>query len=416
MTRKWSVCLLILVLLLSACRQENDEVTPVAPAGDTTTDPTPTTLTEATTLPTATLPPTSTSLPTPEITVPDTPTPIPTATGLPNPTATALPEAVTLYVPEDFADNRSFLTGETVEDPSILLRRPINVKISNSPPEWVRPQSGLSFADIVFEHETEGPITRFTAIIQSQTPPAMGPIRSARLIDVELPAIFQSALAYSGSSIGVANKLGASPFNDRIIRSFEEGYYRTGEDKPWEHTLYGDALGWWRALDAKDQNIPPAYSTVWAFDSLTPAGGTPASTITFDYESWTVVDWVYNPDDNLYYRHVDGEPHVDALTGEQITSRNVIGLFALHVLDRNICEHQVATGCSAFSTEIQIWGEGDLVVFRDGQQYTGTWQRAGFDTLLTFHDENGDIIPLQIGNSWVQVLGYHFPNPYVTTP
>ena len=42
-----------------------------------------------------------------------------------------------------------------------------------------RPQSGLEFADIVFEAWGAGP-TRFATIFQSQDAPKVGPIRSAR--------------------------------------------------------------------------------------------------------------------------------------------------------------------------------------------------------------------------------------------
>ncbi|MEM7014129.1 MAG: DUF3048 domain-containing protein, partial [Verrucomicrobiota bacterium] len=98
------------------------------------------------------------------------------------------------------------MTGEET-DPARLQRRPLAVKISNSPPSFVRPQSGLNDADIVFEHITEGNLTRFTLIVYGDDPEKVGPIRSARLVDVELPAMYDAALVYSGASTGVSNKL-----------------------------------------------------------------------------------------------------------------------------------------------------------------------------------------------------------------
>ncbi|HLU11669.1 MAG TPA: DUF3048 domain-containing protein, partial [Oceanobacillus sp.] len=87
----------------------------------------------------------------------------PTATSTPEPTPTAIPG---LIGPE-FAPNVNPLTGLTVDDPAILERRPMVVKISNAPP-LVRPQAGLNAADIVFEHYAEGGLTRFSAIFYSQ--------------------------------------------------------------------------------------------------------------------------------------------------------------------------------------------------------------------------------------------------------
>ncbi|MDW8102145.1 MAG: DUF3048 domain-containing protein [Anaerolineae bacterium] len=102
--------------------------------------------------------------PAPTPTPTKTPKPIPTQTltvvkanllNLETPTPTPTP--ITEFCP---------LTGEPVDNPEKINRRPLAVKIANSPE--VRPQSGLSFADIVFEHLAEGGLTRFTAIFPLQ--------------------------------------------------------------------------------------------------------------------------------------------------------------------------------------------------------------------------------------------------------
>ena len=62
------------------------------------------------------------------------------------------------------------------------------------------PQSGLSNADIVFEHYAEGGATRFTAIFYSKDAEPIGSIRSGRLIDLEIPKMYDAAFAYSGAS------------------------------------------------------------------------------------------------------------------------------------------------------------------------------------------------------------------------
>jgi uncharacterized membrane protein len=53
------------------------------------------------------------------------------------------------------------LCGRTVEDESLLSRRPVLAKIDNAP--QARPQSGLSSACLVYEYMAEGGITRFGA-------------------------------------------------------------------------------------------------------------------------------------------------------------------------------------------------------------------------------------------------------------
>ena len=344
------------------------------------------------------------------------PTAIAGPTTAPDPTATPTAAPVTLITLADFGADRDPLTGEIVADPANLQRRPLAVKISNSPASYTRPQAGLSQADLVFEHVTEGPITRFTAIFYGQTPPQVGPIRSARLIDIELPAMYDAALAYSGSSIGVASKINHSDFARRVLHSNDPGYFRTGEDKPWEHTLYGHPAVFWDSLTEMDQNRPPEFSTNMAFSSTPPDGGQPATDMTINYDDWELVEWVYDAGINRYLRWADGEVHTDANTGAQLSAANVVVIYALHQQDVTICEYQVGNSCQVYSTEIQIWGDGPAIIFRDGRQYAATWKRENRPDMLTFYDASGAPLPLQIGNTWFQIIPPYYQDALTVTP
>lgn len=393
--------------LLAGCGQEAPATLPPPPTAST--NPT------AMTLPTPTL---ETSLQS-DATLPPPPTlpPLPTSTPFPNtptPEATATAEAVVLMSPDDFGDARNRLTGELVADPALLQRRPIAVKLSNSPPSYTRPQSGLNDADWVYEHTTEGSITRFTIILYGKTPPRVGPIRSARLIDVELPAMYDAALAFSGASVGVNQRLNSADFRARIIRSAEAGYYRTGEDKPYEHTLYGRPDGFWQSLDAMGQNVPPNFGTSLAFSSEPPEGGQTANQLAVDYQ-WTVAEWRYDAEMGRYARWTDGVEHLDGNSGEQVTAANVIVMSPNHVEDATICEEIRDGVCRHLSVQIQIWGSGSAVLFRDGQRYDVIWQRINRNDLLTFVDSQGNPFPLQIGNSWVQLVPTWLRDPLEVT-
>jgi hypothetical protein len=341
------------------------------------------------------------------------PTLRPKSTATPKVTPSVTPDLrVSLLSAEDFDDNRNPLTGELVSDPEILLRRPIAVKISNSPAKYTRPQSGLSQADLVFEHVTEVNITRFTAIFYDETPEKIGPIRSARLIDLELPAMYDAALAYSGSSISNARKLFSSDFASRILRSHEPGYYRTGEDKPYEHTLYAHPEEFWPALESKGENRKPNFSTNLTFTTEPPPGGESVNSVQVEYRNFSVIDWIYDSESGRFLRWADGEKHTDANTGEQISAANVIVLLVPHSIDPNSCENQSGDVCLAYSVEIQLWGSGPAFLLRDGLQYEVTWRRANRSDMLTFVDENGLAVPLQIGNTWFQVISINHPESY----
>lgn len=357
---------------------------------------------------------------TPEVVTQATVSPLPppptiaiAATPLP-PTEPAA-QGIALLTAADFGTDRNPLTGELVNDPANLTRRPLAIKISNAPPGFVRPQAGLNSADWVFEHTAEGNITRFTLILYGNDVAQVGPIRSARLIDVELPAIYDAALAFSGASVGVNQRLNASDFASRIIRSNDPGYFRTGEDKPFEHTLYGRPDIFRQGLEAAGLNTLPSFNGLLTFTSQPPPGGTPASSVAIDYE-WEVVEWRYDAESGRYFRWAAGEPHLDGNTGEQVSAANVVVLAPLHVEDGTICEEIRNDTCAHLSVQIQLWGSGTGVVLRDGQQFAVNWHRAGRNDLLTFTDANGNPFPLQIGNSWVQLIPTWYDNPVAITP
>ncbi len=375
------------------------------------------TLVPAITLETTVASPTivSTFTPEPVAEVVDTVTPFPTVTLEPTTQPTPL-VALVLSGPDDFGSDRNPLTGEVVAEPENLLRRPLAIKVSNSPPKYARPQNGLSQADLVFEHVTEADITRFTAIFYSQTPPDIGPVRSARLIDKELPAMYDAALAMSGAHPLVSQRLHGSDIGDRILRSHETGFYRTGEDKPWEHTLHADPAGLWQAIAAHEEDRPPEFTAWMTFSSLPPIGGAAANRIQVAYDTYTLVEWVYDPANGRYWRSSDGEPTIDANKGEQISAANVILLTAVHEQDKSICLTHNNGICSDWPIEIQIWGQGDAIILRDGKQFPVTWLRENRSDMFTFVDADGNTVPLQIGNSWFQILPHYYNNPVTIQP
>lgn len=426
---KRSFCLVLLFLLV-AC---GDNETPIAVLNieptvasekpvvitNVPTDPSPT---DVVATPTAratnTVAPTSTTSP--------TSTPAPTDT--PIATVTIDPTAIYLNNPIQFvAQNRNPLTGETVDE-ALLRRRPILCKISNSPKQWVLPQSGLNAADLVFEHYAESSVTRFTAVFYGETPSRVGPVRSARKIDLELPLMYDGALCFSGGSSGpgvhrgVQDRVAETQFAERVLYPWmDAGYYRTGEDKPWEHTFYTDLTAAWRYLDILGQNQAPKYVSQMTFSEDLPAS-VENRYVSVQYGQGDLVEWVYDSAIEKYRRWANGNPVVDEIDGLQVTANNVVIIMAPHIIDRNICETQTATECIAFSTEIQIWGGGFAQFFRDGRQVNGEWARPDRDKsgqMFTFQivggEQDGEVMPLSIGNTWFQVVPYDYLPTAITT-
>jgi hypothetical protein len=331
-------------------------------------------------------------------------------TGAPTTAATAAPSpapAPTSGVTTVFPPDVNPLTGEKVADQAVLERRPLAIKISNSPMEYVRPQSGIGLADLVFEHYAEGGVTRLTAIYLSRDATLIGPVRSGRLIDLELPAMFQSMFACSGYSPGVKEKVRDSDLyaEQRIISpDFGAGdppFHRVprGPDVPFEHTLFTATSWLWDETTARGLNARQALKGLgFAVDA--PDSGTPIADVQVNYAATEAhVEWKYDATTGRWLRWEGGAAFTDALDGSQVTAANVVVLYVNHVLT-DIQEDSLGS----LSIQIQLWGTGPARLYRDGRQYEGFWIRQQRDDMLGLTDAAGNLIPLKPGNTWFQVV------------
>lgn len=337
--------------------------------------------------------------------------------------------------PDDYAADINPLTGLPVDDPTVLNRRPIIVKISNSP-ALVRPQAGIGQADIAFEHYTEVGITRFSGVFYSQAPERVGSIRSARLIDYELTPMYSGLLAFAGASIGVDKRIygseaiisqlcapredkdqcraeadivgpaGFVPPSDFVDRAYKGVLYGRpiffrDESIVAPHNLFVNLRELWARAEQDGNNDRPDLRGI-AFHPV-PQGGPATGGIyaQIRYRT-TLVEWHYDPQTARYYRSSDGQPHYDANTEEQISAANVIIVYAGHYLT-DIVESEY-NDVIHWSQQITVWPEGDAVILRDGLRYDGRWLRPTRPDLMTFVTDDGEPIYLKPGNTWVQLM------------
>ncbi len=358
--------------------------------------------------PTAEPTPTATRTPVPVATE----TPLPTATTTPTPT----PEPIVAAEATPFPPDVNPLTGLRVDDPELLEHAPIAIKISNS--TEARPQSGMSMADLVYEHFAEGGVTRLTAIFHGTYPEYAGSVRSGRLIDLEIPAMYGGIFAFSGMSGGVKERVRASDLFPARVPSpdFGQGqpyFYRIPQEgKAFEHTLFAnlEALQSFAATHEVDGR--PEYPVNMVFNETLPGGPTVQELDRFEIvylPNAFTAGWAYDPESGRWTRTMGGAPHRDALTGEQITAANVVMVFAHHI-ETGIWEQMIGDQSSwILSVEIQIWGSGPALIFRDGRMVQGYWRREARDHMLTFWDDAGNPVPLKPGNSWFQMVPLETP-------
>jgi len=347
------------------------------------------------------LTPTPTRTPAPASTPVPTAPPQPTFTPIPSPTPT--PDFTP--TPTSLPENVNPLTGEVMDDPAKLERAPVAIKISNWPGQYVRPQAGINSADLIFEHYNEGWFSsRWTAIYLGKDPSRVGPVRSGRLIDLHLPAIYKAILACSGFSNGVLELVRDSDLYPERVASPSVGvgepvFYRDySRDVPLEHTLYSDPAVVREWADAQGVSGRQDLSGM-LFSEEPTVEGSPVSYILVPYRSLDA-EWRYDEASGRYLRWSDGAPHTDALTGEQLNVANVVVLYVPH-WDTDIVEDPHS---GAFSIEFALWNSNRAIIFRDGVRIDAFWQHWERWDMLTLTDEEGDTIPLKVGNTFFEVI------------
>jgi len=298
-------------------------------------------------------------------------------------------------VPRPAGSVRWPLTGLPAPSPEAITVRVVSVKIENSPA--ARPQTGLDKADVVYETVTEGGITRFNALFQSQTPPTVGPVRSARPSDFAIVPQYMALFAHCGGDAAVRTELKNRSLFDDMDQFFNPGPYRRDKSRPAPHNLYLN-IAQLRVAAVQNRGYEPtATVTGLAFAKTSVVSSPSVTQVTVPFSSSNVVTWKYSAATGVYARAINGKSHVDKASGKQYTARNVVVLWAL-------TKKYAAAGATSQVLEIQLTGTGRATVFRNGQRIDGTW-RASATTPPVLRDGSGAVIELAAGNTWFQVIG-----------
>lgn len=278
-------------------------------------------------------------------------------------------------------------------------QRPVVVCINND--VAARPQLGMSQADVVYEYLMEGyGITRFSGVYYGTDVAQIGPIRSARLINVYLEALYDAGLVCSGASDRVRYILkheSPYPYMDVDLDDPSNTRYSTNVGSDYRTRLRTDTTRLNRFLsDWGSQK--PASIRGFTFGGLG-ASGNSATNISIPYPGASRVAYQYDSGRGLYLRSMGGSPHLDGNSGTQLALDNVIVQYVPHVTT-DIVEDSLGS----LSISLNLFGSGRAIVFRDGQAFEGTWRSESGGDIPRFFRSDGSEISLKPGRSWISIV------------
>ena len=279
--------------------------------------------------------------------------------------------------------------------PAVPQQPAMAVKIDNYPDG--RPQSGLDKADIVFEEPVEGGITRYAAVFQCQDAALIGPVRSARNIDIGILGQLGTPLeAHVGGINPVLANIDASPIvNVDLGASDSLMIHPPGHVPPdADYTSSAQVYGTHPTMHTPPQPIFPYSTTV-------PGGGSPVSSVNIPFSGTSNVTWKWNPVTNTFQRFYNGTTPDMLADGAQNQTPNVVVQY-VQIGYGPWLENDL--GGLEVQADMYPNATGNAVIYRNGQAFTGTWHRDSLQSPTVFDNAFGVPIPLEPGTTWVELV------------
>lgn len=305
-------------------------------------------------------------------------------------------------------------------------RRPLFVMIENH--QESRPQSGISFADVVYEAVAEGGITRFMAAfycrVQAQEV-IIGPVRSARTYFLDWASEYGGYPLYAhvggANTPGPANALGqigeygwggikGNDLNQFSIGfpTFWRDYERIGHTVATEHTMYSTSERLWAVAKKRGWTNKSPDDNDW-MDSFIPwkfedeaSEGKRGELTTVSYNFWKdykeyKVKWEYDKTTNEFKRLTGGEAHKDLDTDKQLGVKNVVVIFT-----------KESNANDGYPGDIHLLygttGKGKALVFQNGEVIEGTWEKKSRLDRMRIFDEKSKEVSFAGGKIWISNL------------
>jgi hypothetical protein len=283
------------------------------------------------------------------------------------------------------------LTALPAPGGQVPQRPALAVKVDNYP--QARPQSGLDQADMVFEEPVEGGITRLVPVFQCQSPALIGPVRSARAVDVQiLGELGKPAFVHAGGIDPVLALVNAAKLtNVDVLKQGSIVQNPSGRYAPYD-TYISAAAAW--GLDPSNTS-PPA--PLFSYSPTTPAG-TAVTTLHIPFSSTNNTRWTWDASSGKWQLSYGSTPATIA-NGGQITTSNIV-VQTVRVTYGPWAENSVG----GLEVQSQMTGSGPLMVLRNGIAVSGTWHRASVSDPTILTDSNGSPIALQPGPTWIEIV------------
>ena len=266
------------------------------------------------------------------------------------------------------------------------------VKVDDTVP--AHPQTGLDSADVVYIEQVEGGLTRIAAVFSRTLPAKIGPVRSARISDIDLMANYgRVGLAYSGAQTLFLPVLRAANIEDIGADTEPASIFFRDDSRQAPTNLYVDPTALLhKSIAIEHRPIATAKSVGWKFGPL-PAGGKSivSASIAWPASKYQVIWSSSQKRWDLFY---DGTPDL-ASDGVQLGSPTFV---IQEVSITPSIYHDHLGSYTPFSNTI---GSGTGYLLRDGEEIPVLWSRASATAPTIWTLKDGSPAYFHTGQVWI---------------
>lgn len=304
-------------------------------------------------------------------------------------------------VEEVMPENQNLLSGLADLSEEAIGKRPVAIMINNV--NAALPQYGIAKADVIFEMNVEGYLTRMMALFADYTQvPRVCAVRSCRSYFPAISEGFDAIYVHWGMDESMRHYVESieSTRYDAMTNGsgmFGRDQNRINSGYSMEHTAYFDGPLLPGVLESQGKRtdlLEGKKQTAFKFNGLTEQvkpEGNDCTEINMDFGAATA-KFTYDAESNTYLKQINGKNQMDSAAGTQLAFTNVL-ILETGVNLREDGYHVFVDWTGGSSANGYYASNGAVQKIH--------WEKTGEKEYLKFYNEDGEELAINRGKSYI---------------
>lgn len=302
-------------------------------------------------------------------------------------------------------ENYSDVTFEKPEEKKLQIideestTRPVGVMIDNVKEAW--PQAGLGDAYLIYEIIVEGGYTRLFALFKDTNPSVIGPVRSLRHYYIDYALENEAVIVRFGNSPKALNdvsKLKVANLDGLVNPG--NMFWRDSSITKAPHNAFTSMENIRKQMEAKGYNKEVTSTLLkYSIDEINldkNDSSILANNISIKYSYIHTTSYVYDSNTKKYLRSMQNTPHVDRITNEQYSVKNII---VIKVKNYNLVDSE-----NKGRQELDNIGTGDGYYITNGYAVPIKYEKTSREAKTKYMYLDGTEIDVNDGNTYIQIM------------